>query len=206
MSLVQADNSYAYRALRKACSVDIATEGLLNKSTNEEVVVVVGRGTSEEFHDGSNTWYTINDAVMMGYLWGRAEAAELMMSHASRLGRKIGKCSCRQTGRRKTSQRAQEGWKRIAEKIIDELWRANPRLSQADVVRRISERWAKASSALGLSDPAPSDASLKPFVSQIRNSPKQLGKKDSEGVPSRANGFAIPRTPVRSAELRRQND
>jgi hypothetical protein len=81
MTLVQADNSYAYRALRKAYSVDIATEGLLGKSTNG-VVVVVGRGPSEEFHDGSNTWYTINDAVMMGYLWGRAEAAELMMPHA----------------------------------------------------------------------------------------------------------------------------
>jgi hypothetical protein len=71
-------------------------------------------------------------------------------------------------GGEKRRKRAQEGWKRIAEKIIDEIWQANPKVTQADVVRRILERWARASSALGLSDPAPSDASLKLLVSQLK--------------------------------------
>lgn len=168
MNLVQADNSYAYKALRKAYSVDIATEGLSSSSTNG-VTVVVGRGPSEEFHDGSNTWYTINDAVMMGYLWGRAEAAELMMSQAkSALAAKLESARAGKLGGQKRRKRAQEGWKRIAEKIVGELWQANPRLTQGEVVRKIPDNWARASSALGLSVPAPSDASLKLLVSQLK--------------------------------------
>jgi hypothetical protein len=184
MNLVQADDSYAYRALRKAYSVDIATEGLWSKSTNG-VVVVVGRGPSEEFHDGSNTWYTVNDAVMMGYLWGRAEAAELMMPHAkSALVAKSESARHGKRGGEKRRKRAQEGWKRIAEKIIDELWQVNPSLTQADVVRRIPDKWAKASSALGLSIPAPSDGSLKPLVSQLKNNAilPSSPPKNNEGV------------------------
>jgi hypothetical protein len=48
MNLVRADNSHAYRALRKAYGVDIATEGLLGKSANG-VVVVVARGPPRNF-------------------------------------------------------------------------------------------------------------------------------------------------------------
>jgi hypothetical protein len=91
------------------------------------------------------------------------------MSHAkSALDAKSESARAGKLGGEKRRKRAQEGWKRIAEKIIDEIWQANPTLTQADVVRRILDRWAKASLALGLSDPAPSDASLKLLVSQLK--------------------------------------
>jgi len=159
---VKDDRSYAYRALRKACSVDIATE------TDSTHVVVVARKDTEEFHDGSNTWYTINDAVMMGYLWGRAEAAELMMPHAkSALAAKARSARAGRVSGEKRRQAAEEGWKRIAREITEGLWQANPKLSQADVVHKIPDKWAAASLSLGQSIEVPGDSALKKLVSQI---------------------------------------
>ena len=76
--------------------------------------MVTARERSDEFHDGSNTWYTINDAVMMGYLWGRAEAAEQMQSLAeSALAAKAKSALAGKLGGVRRRKEAQEGWMRI---------------------------------------------------------------------------------------------
>jgi hypothetical protein len=174
MNLVQKDNSYAYRALRKAYSVDIATE---DKSTD---VVVVGRRPSEEFHDGSNTWYTVNDAVMMGYLWGRAEADQIMRPTAEKARETHAKNS--RAAKLSLAKRGikTENWHRIAKKIVDEIWAMKPTLPQAEVIRKIdSERWNAASNALSLPGTRlPSAGSLKPFVSEVRRNMLSNGHRD----------------------------
>jgi hypothetical protein len=180
LNRVPEDESYAYRALRKAFSVDIAT-----KRKNVGTVIVVGRGPSEEFHDGSNTWYTVNDAVMMGYLWGRAEAAQQMQPLAEwALATKEKSARGGKFGGANRRKRAQEGWMRIAEKIAEELWQTNAKLTQADVIRKIPDRWAKASADLELSGcPAPSDSRLKTFISEVAKGLRQQPDKvDSKGV------------------------
>jgi hypothetical protein len=60
MPSVENDGSLAYLALRKALAVASANKDYLEP--------IRFRGPEEEFHDGSDVWYTINDAMMMGYL------------------------------------------------------------------------------------------------------------------------------------------
>jgi hypothetical protein len=82
MPSVEKDGSDAYLALRKAFAVASANKGLDFSSISEPEVVVKNREPEEEFHDGSEVRYTINDALMMGYLWAKHELDPHVKAHA----------------------------------------------------------------------------------------------------------------------------
>jgi hypothetical protein len=65
MPSVGNDNSNEYRTLRKAFVVARANNHIdFNESSGPLTVRV--RRQHKEFHDGSNVWLAINDAIMMG--------------------------------------------------------------------------------------------------------------------------------------------
>ena len=71
---IQSDYSFSYRALRKL-KVLLHYHGINWQEVQytSEAIVVLPTFSSEEYHDNSNVWLTINDAVALGYLWAKSE-------------------------------------------------------------------------------------------------------------------------------------
>jgi hypothetical protein len=160
--LVEKDDSLAYQALRKAYLVEVATD------TDPEHAVVIGRAGTDEEHDGSDPWNTIEDAVMMGYLWGRAEQDRKLMSLAEEMVKNREALSRAGKLGSKTRSLKQHAWQRVARHIVEDLVAKNPALNQTDVIRKIDTgKWQAAQLALNSKAAMVGDASLKAFVSSI---------------------------------------
>ena len=108
---IQSDYSFSYRALRKL-KVLLHYHGINWQEVQytSEAIVVLPTFSSEEYHDNSNVWLTINDAVALGYLWAKSEdernwapLGDNAVSQTSAAGRKSG------------ARRGQdaENWKRV---------------------------------------------------------------------------------------------
>jgi hypothetical protein len=71
---IKPDDSFAYRTLRKL-QVLLKIHGLDGRKLvdRENLTVVLPIVQSEEMYDTTNIWFTINDAVTLGYLWAKFE-------------------------------------------------------------------------------------------------------------------------------------
>jgi hypothetical protein len=130
-------------------------------------VVVIARARADDGHDGSDPWNTIEDAVMMGYLWGRAEQNSKERSIASKALETRDKLSRAGKLRSKQRQADRDTWHRVARDIVEELLAANARLSQAEVIRKMDAKWAATNAKLELNADQVGYSSLKIFVSSI---------------------------------------
>ena len=187
MPSVENDGSDAYLALRKAFAVANANKGLDFSSISESVVVVKSREPEEEFHDGSEVRYTINDALMMGYLWAKHELDPHVKAHAeSRLQKELeGKAAVRRRVKasRKAATEVKEHWHKVAARVVDDALKENPSLTNDDLLQKMNgnqRRWVTALVALGIGPKIPSPSSLDKFISiyrQRRPSKRSLGQE-----------------------------
>ena len=67
------DGSFAYRALRKLEVINRISPVSKVIVNGQKVDVVLPRVPDQEYHDNSSIWFTINDAVTLGYLWAKSE-------------------------------------------------------------------------------------------------------------------------------------
>jgi hypothetical protein len=165
------DGSYAYKALRKAYAVERSNNGPSFKSI-EKITV---RLPNEEIHDGSNIWYTIVDALMMGYYWAKAEVDPRVREYAEKLLKEKEDIRTRVSASRKAATNAMELWHKVAAKIIDDLLATNSKLANADILHKMNgniERWEKAINALDLHEKPklPRSSSLEKFIAPYRRS------------------------------------
>jgi hypothetical protein len=150
------EEQLAYRALRRAFSIasENNDESFGTESSNGTVNI---RSTSEDIHDGSNVWYTINDALMMGYLCAKWEMDPAVRAHAEdELKKKVTKdknSKKRGDARGEAGTRVSAERQAIVDKIAEAMLAQNAACKQADIVRIINhdvEKWEDARDALGL--------------------------------------------------------
>jgi hypothetical protein len=170
------DGSYAYKALRKAYAVERSNNGPSFKS----IETITVRLPNEEIHDGSNIWYTIVDALMMGFYWAKQEVPEADRLQAEAKQKK--KLNSRNRGDRSADARktTQAEWHVIAGKVIEKLWTTKPKASRAAALRYFDDKkWNEVKLKFRLPDLLlPSDSSLRNFIREFykrRNSTNDHG-------------------------------
>ena len=159
----------SYRALRKLSGL-IRLWGY--NGTEVEIkadgIIVLPTCSSEEEHDKSNIWLTINDAVALGYLWAKSEDQrnqamfETSAAEKSAAGRRDG--ASREEGAVK--------WKQVFQARVEELWtsaaKKPTRKKMIEIILNDTEKWNVTRQRLNLPDAAmPGDASLRKEIPKV---------------------------------------
>jgi len=98
---------------------------------------------SEKSEETSSLLYFVNEAVLLGFLWAKAEDEKNVKPNALAAleARKKSKSGGRESGKARR-KKADEGWIAIAKKMAIAIRAKNPFLSQDRVAEEISFAWA----------------------------------------------------------------
>jgi hypothetical protein len=162
---VTGDSSYAYHALQEAHTLWLLGRDRHEDRIEGEIDVVSPLFTSKEFLKGDNPALAVGNAIMLGYLWAKAEfqsigspIVELARAKAARSS--VGGIKGTETRRRKS----EEGWRLIAREMAIKIRAEMPESSQDKVAGEIDTRWK-------VEEPkAPSHQTLKKFVAELERS------------------------------------
>jgi hypothetical protein len=166
---IQSDDSFAYRALRKL-KLLLHFHGIGGQEvmSTSQAIVVLPICSPEEYHDNSNVWLTINDAVALGYLWAKSEDERNWVPFDDS---KVSQVSA--AGRLSAAKRGEdaEKWKRVLRAIVEEVsTSATKKLTRTKMVEIITndrERWDTTRKRLNLPNAAmPGVHSLRAEVSK----------------------------------------
>ena len=162
------DRSFAYRALRKL--------SVINRISPVDETIVSGQKVDvvpdEEYHDNSSIWFTVNDAVALGYLWAKSEdERNYLTTMAQKITEKQAEAG-RKSGRSRVKRREQK--REITRAIADE-YRATrkkePLLEEIVDYVDDADRWKASWKKLGLPNiPKPARDGIGDFVSELYGS------------------------------------
>ena len=166
---VKEDDSLSYRALRKLSGL-IRLWGY--NGTEVEIkadgIIVLPTCSSEEEHDKTNIWLTINDAVALGYLWAKSEdqrnQALLEQSAAQKSA----------AGHLSGDSREEDAvkWRQVFQARVEELWtsatKKPTRKKMIEIISNDTEEWNATRQRLNLPDAAmPGDESLRKEIPTV---------------------------------------
>jgi hypothetical protein len=98
--------------------------------------------SSEETRAAEKTMFLVNDAVLLGYLWAKAESEERMKPFAIEgLRSKEKKAVAGKISGATRRAEAEQGWRPHALELAKEIQAENQGLSQFDLARAIEDRW-----------------------------------------------------------------
>jgi hypothetical protein len=149
---IKADDSFAYRALRKL-NLLLRANGVdgMEVLSDSKHVVVLPIVSAEEYQDNSNIWLTINDAVALGYLWAKSEDEQNWVPFGGNVEPQQSVASRRSATVRGKSA---EDWKRVYWERLAEIWhsatRKPTRSKMIDDVMSEKEQWDATKLRLGL--------------------------------------------------------
>jgi hypothetical protein len=175
------DRSFAYRALRKLSVINRISPVDETTVSGLKVDVVLPSVPNEEYHDNSSVWFTINDAVALGYLWAKSEDERnwAPFNDGKRLQTSAaGLCSASSRGKNA------ENWKRVLREIVKELWTsAAKKPTRTKMVEMISNdrvRWDTTRKRLNLPNaPMPGLHSLGRETSKAMTALERNEEKDA---------------------------
>ena len=162
---VTGDSSYAYHALQEAYALWLLGRNRYEDNIEGNIVVVTPMFTSKAFLEGGKPAHAVNNAIMLGYLWAKAEfqsiGSPIMDSARTMAARSsVGGIKGAETRRRKS----EEGWRLIAGEMAIKIRAEMPESSQDKVAGEIDTRWKVAEPK------APSHQTLKKFVAELERS------------------------------------
>jgi hypothetical protein len=152
---VTQENTFAYGALFRAC--------LIEHLTQETRRLADDLGSrSHKHNDAFSTWGRVNDGVIMGYLWAKAEAELGLKPLAeSTLRMKAGgSLGGNKSGEARRSKRAKT-WEPHARELANAIREEQPSFSQDRVASEIMARWKEADFE------PPGHKTLKSLISQM---------------------------------------
>ena len=133
-----------------------------------DCIVVLPTCSSEEEHDKTNIWLTINDAVALGYLWAKSEDQR----NQALLEQSVAQKSA--AGLRSGARREEdaEKWKQVFQARVEELWtsatKKPTRKKMIEIILNDTEKWNATRQGLDLPDAAmPGDESLRKEIPKV---------------------------------------
>ena len=175
------DRSFAYRALRKLSVINRISSSV-NETTvgGQRVDVVLPSVPDQEYHDNSSVWFTINDAVALGYLWAKSEDERNWVRFDDDKGSQVSAAGLLSAARRGEDA---EKWKRVLREIVAEASAsATKKLTRTKMVEMITndrERWDTTRRRLNLPNAAmPGVHSLRKEASRAMRALERNEEKD----------------------------
>ena len=170
MSNIHSNDSFSYRALHKL-QILLKIHGAdgheaINGAKGTAVLRTV---PSDEIYDGSNVWFTINDAVALGYLWAKSEDErnwapfrENSVVQQSDAGRA--------SGVSRTS--GADAWKQVFAELIKDMLDCSGTLTKSKIVSNVikddNRQWDSMRKKLNLPNAAmPGEESLRKAYTKI---------------------------------------
>ena len=149
---IKIDTSFSYRALRKLSNL-LRLHGVdgLEAVADSKSIVVLPTCSSDEDHDNSNVWLTVNDAVALGYLWAKSEDERNWAPFGeSSVPQQTNAGSVSASVRRKSA----DDWKRVYWARLAEIWssatKKPPRTKMIELVLADHEQWEATKKRLNL--------------------------------------------------------
>jgi hypothetical protein len=147
-----------------ACTAAYYAHWVISESRDALKLMHSDHGYSPDYHKANHHWRSVNQAVLMGYFWARAEAEMNMKPLAiSGLRVKAGGSSGGKTSGNKRRQKRTETWEPVAMQMAKAIRRDNPSASQDDVAAEIDAGWKDATC-----DP-PGHSTLKGLISRMEH-------------------------------------
>jgi hypothetical protein len=183
---IEEDNSFSYRALRKLGGL-VRLWGYKGQEVKikADCLVVLPTFSSDEEHDKTNIWLTINDAVAMGYFWAKAEDQR----NRARLEESTAQKS--DAGHRSGDSREEhaEKWKRVFQARVGEIWtsatKKPTRTKMIEIILNDREKWDATRQRLNLDAVMPGRESLRKEIPKVmRMIERTEGKEGKERVRS----------------------
>jgi hypothetical protein len=179
ISNIPNDRSFAYRALRKLSVINRISSVTEATKNGEKVDVVLPSVPDQELHDNSSIWFTINDAVALGYLWAKSEDQSDFITRATKAITEKQAAAGRKSGQTRAQTKADKI--KIVKAIADEfLAKRTKHPTNEEIIDYVdnSDRWIaswKRLELLKIPKPARSgiaDMVAELFGSQSRSAPK----------------------------------
>jgi hypothetical protein len=176
------DGSFAYLALRKLLVINrisAVTEATIN---GQKVDVVLPNVPDQEYHDNSSIWFTINDAVNIGYLWAKSEDERKLLS---KVAKKITDKQAEAGGKSGQSRLKEREHKlKIAKAISDQfLAQRDTSPLQVEIIDYVDnlDRWKACGKELGLVKiHKPRRSGIEGLVSELFGSQSRSAPKSRE--------------------------
>jgi len=134
---IQLTDSYSDRALRKL-QLLLKIHGVDGREAINDAkgTLVLPTIPPDEIHDSTNIWFTINDAVALGYLWAKSEDernwapfGESSVAQQSDAGRASGDSRSKDA----------EEWKKVFAEIIKDKLDRSGKTTKAEIIASVIE-------------------------------------------------------------------
>jgi hypothetical protein len=176
------DGSFAYRALRKLIVISRMRSEIEVDVDGKKATLVNSTVPDKEYHDNSSIWFTINDAVALGYYWAKSEdERNFLVESAKRITEKQAAAG-RKSGRSRCAMREN---KLTITKTIADKFRAQRKTppTQEELIDHVdnSDRWKACREELGLPRiPKPARSGIEDMISTLFGSQSQGAPKSGQ--------------------------
>jgi hypothetical protein len=191
MTNIQSTDAFSERALRKLqVLLKIHGVGGLEVIRDATSTVVLPTVQSDEIYDDTNIWFTINDAVALGYLWAKSEDqrnwapfGEMSVVQQYDAGLESGVSRSRDA----------EAWNKVFEELIKGMLDRPEKLTKAKIIANVrkdeNKQWDSMRKKLNLPNAAmPGEESLKKAYTKImRTLSVKAGESASLDIASDGN-------------------